>query len=147
MTKSEEKIRILNRILATRSENFSEKFLESSRAIDFAFSSNAPIRPIGEFAKSILKIYDEEAHLEFVDIASDYFDPIFVMGEISDAVKRLAGSKVPILVVAGMERSSKEGGARLSQKRRNQYFENLDVVENFVLRYKSCIPQIEIIFI
>ncbi|MBO6102474.1 MAG: hypothetical protein J6P03_04385 [Opitutales bacterium] len=147
MTSPKEKILALNRVLASRAENFSEKFLESSRAIEFAFSNGDPIRPLGEFAKSIIRVYCPDADLEFVDISSDYFDPIFLMGEISAAAKRLAGREKPILVVAGLKKSTLEGGRNFCAKKRRQYFENLNVVEGFVLRYKNCFPNIEIIFI
>ena len=144
---SEAKIRILNRMLAVRcGPEYADKYLQSTRAIDFAFKRGSAIAPLGEFAKSIIKIYDSEAELEFIDIGSDYFDPLFVIDSIAAAVKRLAGQPKPILVVAGMDRSAKNG-SKWSAKRRREYFNNLDIVESYVLRYEKSIPQIEIIFI
>lgn len=141
------KIKALNRILSVRSPEAFSKFKEVSTAIDFALKNGDELKPIGDFAKSIMKMYDEDVDLEFIDIDNDYFDPIFVMNQVSDATKRLAGCSKPILVVAGMDKSAMRGGKNWSQKKREEYFENLSVVENFVLRYKSSISNIEIIFI
>ena len=116
------KIRALNRILSVRNGNSSGKFEEVSKAIDFAEKNGDALKPIGDFAKSVMKMYDESACLEFVDINSDYFDPIFAINQISDAAKRLAGHKKPVLVVAGMDKSAMRGGKNWSQKKREEYF-------------------------
>lgn len=142
-----DKIRALNGILSSRNGNSARKFEEVSRAIDFAVQNGDALKPIGDFAKSVMKMYDESACLEFVDIDSDYFDPIFAINQITDAAKRLAGHEKPVLVVTGMDKSAMRGGKNWSQKKREEYFENLSVVENFVLRYKSSVSNIEIIFI
>ncbi len=147
MTSHCDKIRALNGILSLRNGNSARKFEEVSRAIDFAVQNGDALKPIGDFAKSVMKMYDESACLEFVDIDSDYFDPIFAINQITDAAKRLAGHEKPVLVVAGMDKSAMRGGKNWSQKKREEYFENLSVVENFVLRYKSSVSNIEIIFI
>lgn len=147
MTSHCDKIRALNRILSARNGNSARKFDEVSKAIDFAVKNGDALRSAGDFAKSVMKMYDESASLEFVDIDSDYFDPIFAANQISDAAKRLAGHEKPVLVVAGMDKSAMRGGKNWSRKKREEYFENLSVVENFVLRYKSSMSNIEIIFI
>ncbi|MBR4597898.1 MAG: hypothetical protein IKO42_05845 [Opitutales bacterium] len=141
-----DKIRSLNRLLASRGVYAEGKFEEVSKAVEFALNSGEPLN-IGEFAKTVMRMYDAEADLEFVDIKEDYFDPIFVIEEISAAAKRLSGCAKPILVVAGMDKSAMRGGKNWSQKKRAEYFENLSVVESFVLRYESSMPNIEIIFI
>ncbi len=144
----EDKIRILNRIFAQRSgENFLPKFLESEKAIDFVFQNGFETGNLSDFARSIIKIYDEETDLEFIDLSDDYFDPLFKLDEISDAVKRLSGCKRPILVVSGLDHASKGRALRWSEKKRKEYFSNLDIVEARILRYQFSIPQIEIIFI
>ncbi|MBO7522058.1 MAG: hypothetical protein J6T16_07450 [Opitutales bacterium] len=141
-----DKIRSLNRILASRGVCAEGKFGEVSKAVEFALKSGQALN-IGEFAKTVMRMYDAGADLEFVDIKDDYFDPIFAMEEISAAAKRLSGCAKPILVVAGMDKSALRGGKNWSQKKREEYFENLSVVESFVLRYESSISNIEIIFI
>lgn len=145
---AEGKIRVLNRILAARSAGeFAEKFLESSKAIDFAFKRGVELASLADFAKSIVKIYDADADLEFIDLGDDYFDPLFKIDEISAAAKRLAGCEKPILVISGLEKSSRGPSKRWSEKKRGEYFSNLNIVEGHVLRYESAIPHIEIIFI
>lgn len=141
------RIRALNRILASRGGRLSEAFLDTSRAIDFAERmGERPSNPAA-FAKSVMRMYDPGAHLEYVDLGGDHFDPLFAFGMVSDAAKRLAGCPRPVLVIAGLDRASRGGGRRWSAKRRGEYSENLNVVESVVLRYKNAIPQIEIIFV
>ena len=147
MTPYADKIRALNAILASRASCPDGKFAEISKAVEFALKNESNLRPIGEFAQSVMQMYDPDATLEFVDINDDYFDPIFIIEEISAAAKRLSGCAKPILVVAGMDKSAMRGGKNWSEKKRKEYFENLSVVESFVLRYESSISNIEIIFI
>ena len=147
MRSSEEKIRALNGVLAGRSLDAAANFREAEKAIDFAFAQGCKLNSIGEFAQGIIKFYDPDADLEFIDLGGDYFDPLFKIDEIRAAAKRLAGSAKPILVVAGLDRASLSLGTRWTAKRRAEYFSNLDIVETHVLRYESSIPQIEIIFV
>ena len=147
MRTAEEKIRALNGILAGKSPDAAESFAQAQAAMDFAFSQGCEIRPLGDFAREIMGFYDPDADLEFVDLGGEYFDPLFKIDEIRDAAKRLAGSRKPILVVAGLDRASLGGGKNWSARRRAEYFSNLDIVESHVLRYESAIPQIEIIFV
>ena len=147
MRSSEEKIRALNGILAGRSPDSSANFREAEKAIDFAFAQGCELNSIGEFAHGIIKFYDPEADLAFIDLGADYFDPLFKIEEIHAAAKLLAGSTKPILVVAGLDRASLSLGTRWTAKRRADYFSNLDIVETHVLRYELSIPQIEIIFV
>lgn len=147
MQEGAKKIRILNRILASRTEFGADFFEQSASAIDFASASGAQLCTSAEFAKSMLKIYDPSAVLEYVDISANHFEPLFILGEINAAVKRLAGAKNPILIVEGLGKSAMRGGKRWSQKKRVEYAQNLSTVEGIVLRYESCVSGLEIIFL
>ena len=50
MKSAESKLKIVNAILASRSESGRDFFIQSDRAIDYALSKNAKLRSAGEFA-------------------------------------------------------------------------------------------------
>lgn len=141
------KLRIVNGILAARSDFGSDMFLQANCALDFALSQNAELNAPRDFARAILKMYSPDSTLEYLDMSGAYFDPLFALATINDAIKRLAGCKKPILIVEGLDKSTVRGGKRWSAKKRIEYAENLSTVEGIVLRYESCLPNLEIIFV
>lgn len=147
--KFEAKIRALNKVLAMRLPNDADKkFEESSRIIELALASGANFKEsLEDFSKTIIKIYDRETRLEFIDLGEEYFAPLFLIEKISDATKRLAGEAKALIVVSGLDKSTLGKKKRWSEKKRQEYLSNLDVVENYILRYKSSMFQIEIVFI
>lgn len=147
MKSAESKLKIVNAILASRSESGGDFFFQSDRAIDYALSQNAKLRSAGEFAASLLRICDPDTSLEYLDLSSAHFDPLFLISALSDSVKRLAGCKRPLLIIEGLEKSALRGGKRWSNKKRIEYAENLATVEALVLRYETCVPNLEIVFI
>lgn len=147
MKRIEQKIKVVNKILASRTEFGAEFFTQSNCALDFALSEGAEICSTSEFAKAMIKIYEPSANLEYVDISDFYFEPLFLIGTLSDSIKRLAGCSKPILVVEGLEKSALRGGKNWSQKKRIEYAQNLVTVEDIILRYEKCVPNLEIIFL
>lgn len=147
MKSAESKLKIVNAILASRSESGGDFFFQSDRAIDYALSQHAKLRSAGEFAASLLRICDPDTSLEYLDLSSAHFDPLFLISALSDSVKRLAGCKRPLLIIEGLEKSALRGGKRWSNKKRIEYAENLATVEALVLRYETCVPNLEIVFI
>ena len=147
MKSAESKLKIVNAILASRSESERDFFIQSDRAIDYALSQNQKLRSAGEFAASILRICDPETSLEYLDLSAPHFDPLFLLSALGDSVKRLAGCKRPLLIIEGLEKSALGGGKRWSKKKRIEYAENLATVEALILRYEACVPNLEIVFV
>ena len=100
---------------------------------------------LGDFAKSILKIYDPEAAVEVVEIEKPTFDPLFALPMISSAIKRLSGFERAVLIVCVLD--ARAGGKRASRQKREAYAENIELIEAYAMRYAKAFPNLEILFV
>lgn len=150
MKPSPSKIEILNALLARGSPWEREIFANATsgimRAVCDARGMQARTR-LADFAKNILPLYCPEAEIEVLDFTGGFFDPLFAVSRISAAVRRIAGSPRPILVIAALERQGIPENGRMSKKRANQYAENIDFIEAYIDRYKTALPNLEIFFV
>ena len=139
------KLRLLNALLAAGSPFANDVFADASGGIELAIRSGSADIDLEPFAKKILRLYDPDAHLEFLDFENVHFDPLFAFVAVSDCAKRLAGYGRSVLIVSGLERAGIAPNARLTPKRKSEYLENMEVIESYLARFT--LDNIEIIFI
>lgn len=133
----------LNTILSFGSDAASDTF----KGVDTALKSNLPLRDSPEIAKSLLKIYDEDAVVESIVFDDVYFDPLFAMIRLKEVLIRLTGYKRSILIIESLSQSSLNGRKRSSIKSCNEYANNVRFIEDFAKRYEAQINNLEIIFL
>ena len=143
--RSNSKLRLLNSLLAADSPFANDVFADASEGIEFAIKSGCADIALEPFAKKILRLYDPDAHLEFLDFENSHFDPLFAFVAVSDCAKRLAGYGRAVLIVSGLERAGISPNARMTSKRKSEYAENMDVLESYLTRFEF--ENVEIIFI
>ena len=144
MISKDEKIRILNSLLASVSPISNEIFANATAGINNALKDGIEVS-LEEFARRAISIYNPVAKLEFIDFSSGYFDPLFAMPIISSAMKRLSGYSCAILVINGL--SELPQGKRRTKNMREQKAEDFELAENYVMRYRKSFPSIEVFFI
>jgi len=141
-----DKIMVLNRLLAARSAAGRDFYASASKGVCAALSEMESGKiALGDFAKSILKIYDPEAAVEVVEIEKPTFDPLFALPMISSAIKRLSGFERAVLIVCGLD--ARAGGKRASRQKREAYAENIELIEAYAMRYAKAFPNLEILFV
>lgn len=138
-----EKIGALNNILALNAQAASDV----SCAVDYALHCNCALRSSPEIAKRLLKIYDEDAAVEYVAFDGDYFDPLFAIVRLKEALMRLTGYKRSILIIESLSKSSLNGKKRKSQKSELRLRENAAFIESYAEKFEKYIQNLEIIFI
>lgn len=148
-SESERKVRLLNRLLAMGSPFSADLFASAAGAIDYAFKvSNATEVNLADFAKKMMNYYDPSAHVEVLEFGRDgHFDSLFALPLISQAAQRLSGYTRCVLVISGMENTIRGASGRASEKRRKLYDENLEFIEDYVMRYRQTFPNMQIIFL
>lgn len=140
------KIKLLNELLAAGSPFARDICADAASGIRAAIIDEAGI-PLGEFAKRILRLYDPRAHVEVLDFENGHFDDLFVVASIAESARRLSGYERGILVVSSLERAGVPEGGRMSPKRKNAYSQNVDMIENYIMRYSQAFDNLEIFFI
>ena len=141
-----DKIIVLNRLLAARSPAGRDFYASASKGVCAALAEmDSEKIPLAEFTRNILRIYDPDAAVEVVEIENSIFDPLFALPAISSAIKRLSGFEKPVLVICGID--ARDGGKRNSPKRRKSYAENIELVEDYAMRYAKALPNLEILFV
>lgn len=151
MTNSQ-RIKILNRLFSL-SPFAKETYFYASFGINAALEDaeskkdGISLLPLDCAAKNLVSIYDDSIKVELVEISEKYFDALFILPEISSAVKKLAGYENAMLVVSGLLEASLDGGKRMSALRKKEYAQNVEFIEDYVMRYKSSFKNLEIIFL
>ncbi len=141
------KFRFLNAMLAHGSPFANDICADAASGISAALNEGEATVSIEEFAKKMLRLYDSDARVEFLDFDGEFFDPLFVFTKISERARRLSGYKRGILVVMSLERAGIPVGGRISKKRKQEYTQNIDLLESLLARYQSVFSNLEIIFI
>ena len=77
------KLRLLNALLAAGSPFANDVFADASGGIELAIRSGSADIDLEPFAKKILRLYDPDAHLEFLDFENVHFDPLFAFVAVS----------------------------------------------------------------
>lgn len=144
MISKNDKIRMLNSLLAAISPISNEIFANATAGINKALKDGTKVS-LEEFAHRAIAIYNPSAKLEFIDFSSGYFDPLFAIVIISSAMKRLSGYPSAILVINGL--SELPQGKRRTKNMRQQKAEDLEMAESYVMRYRKSFPSIEVFFI
>ncbi|MFR6032637.1 MAG: hypothetical protein ACLUKN_05340 [Bacilli bacterium] len=127
---------VLNRLLAARSAAGRDFYASASKGVCAALSEMESGKiALGDFAKSILKIYDPEAAVEVVEIEKPTFDPLFALPMISSAIKRLSGFERAVLIVCGLDASWRSGLAPKAPGLRQH-----DLIEAYAMRYAKAFP-------
>jgi hypothetical protein len=141
------KFRFLNSLLASGSPFANDICADAAKGIGAALESGDANMPLEIFAKRILRLYDPNAHIEVLDFENGHFDPLFAVARISEIAKRMSGYERGILVVSSLDRAGIPNGGRMSPKRKSAYASNIELVENYLLRYENSFSNVEIIFI
>ncbi len=149
MSDSEQKVKLLNSLLAMETPFSAELFISATNGIEFALKEQRlESVNLKDFAKSIMRYYDSSVAVEVLEFGEGgHFDPLFAIPLISSAVKRLSGYKKSILIVSGMIETTKNATGRKSPNRIKRYESDLNFIEDYVMRYQSSFPNLKIIFI
>ena len=134
------KIRLLNAILSNGSSIGFDLCAEATYCIERALADNPEVN-LNVFAKNIIKLYDNKAEIEVVEIGEG--GVLFALPQISIAVRRISGADKAFLVISGL----KVPPNMRSKKKWNAHFSDVDTLEGFIMRYQSAFPNIEVIFI
>ncbi len=144
MNSFEDKVMLLNSLLASVSPMSNEIYANASAGITSALKDGADVT-LEEFARRVISIYNPQAKLEFLDFSGGYFDPLFAIPTISSAMKRLSGYPTAILIINGL--SELPQGRRRTARARQQKAEDFEFTEDYILRYQKSFPKIEVFFI
>ncbi len=142
------KIRLLNKLLASAARYGADgSFLDAARGVSKALEDGCDDTPLEDFAKKILSLYDSDAHVEVLDFGGGHFDPLFAFPEINSAVRRLSGYDKAILVVSGLRDAAAAAKGRAVKRKTDEYFQNMEFVEDSVLSRSAPGANLEIFFI
>ncbi len=141
------KFRFLNAMLASGSPFANDICADAAWGISAAFRDGEVNVSIENFAKKMLRLYDSNAQIEFLNFDGEFFDPLFVFAKISEKARRLSGYKRGILVVMSLERAGLARNARITKKRKEEFSKNMDLLESLLIRYQDVFSNLEIIFI
>lgn len=141
------KIRLLNKLMAAHSPFGKDFYADAAKGLDMAIVRGEAQADLSDFAKKLLRVYDPDSEIEVLNFGDGFFDPLFALPMISGAAKRLSGYRRAILVVNGLDSANIPDGGRTSKKRRQEHAGNVDLVEDYVMRYQTAFPNLEIIFL
>lgn len=133
----------LSSILAVNANNANDVCY----GVNYAVHGHNALRSSPEIAKRLLKIYDENAAIEYLAFDDDYFDPLFAIVRLKESLMRLTGYKRSILIIESLSKSSLNGKKRKSPKSELRLRENAAFIESYAEKFEKYIQNLEIIFI
>lgn len=145
-----QRIKILNRLFSlspfARDTYFYASFGVNAALENSKFGGDS-LLSVEHAAKNLAAIYDDSIQVEVLQLNEKYFDALFLLPKLSTAAKKLAGYERAMLIVCGLREASFDGGTRASPRREKAYAQNAELVEAYLMRYKSSFKNLEIIFL
>ncbi len=147
LMKSDAKIKLLNKLLATGSRCDDNDFANAAIGISKALENEDSTVSLDVFAKRILKLYDPNARVEVLEFGENGYSPLFAAPEINAAAKRLAGFDRAILVVSGLSEETGTSKGRASLKKKLELSRDIEFIEDSALKHMEESPKLEVLFI
>ncbi|MFI3291528.1 MAG: hypothetical protein R3Y46_06560 [Opitutales bacterium] len=120
---------------------------ELNKGMKFALKSGLSLKDSESIAQKLAHIYDTKAHLEFIRFEDRYFDPLFDIQRIKEALFRLSGYKRSILIIDSLKYSCLDGKKRHSSKSKLRHTSCINFIEDYANLYQNQIPNLEILYL
>lgn len=135
-----DRVALLNKLLALDAPFAQNYFADASRGVAQAIADSANGEAeldLASFAKTMLAIYDSNAKVEVLHFGDGHFDPLFAFPAIMDAINRLKGASRAIIVIVGLQEALERKMGRGANKAKNEYRENIAILEDWIGRLEE----------